>query len=339
MEVLPVIVIIFAAFGGFVLSGYLSHKKRTPEPMVCPLKGNCAAVIRSEFSSFFGIPVERLGMVYYLAVALAYGSFLAWPGLVTPTITFLAVGISLAAFLFSLYLTFIQVGFLKDVCTWCLLSAALSTVIFFTSVAASDLAFTPWLDQWRPILLIGHLVGLAMGVGGAMFTDVFFFKFLKDLRISKDEAGVLQTVSEVVWFGLGLLVLTGVGLYLIDPATFNQSSKFLTKMVVVAIIIVNGAFLNLKVMPHLIHISFGDDPHKNPKEELQRERRIAFALGAISMVSWYSALILGVFRSLPFSFSILLLIYLLLLVGAVAGSQVMERIFGRKPMAGGRTGA
>ncbi|MEK7557559.1 MAG: vitamin K epoxide reductase family protein [Patescibacteria group bacterium] len=333
MELLPVVVIIFAAFGGFVLAAYLSHKKKAPEPMICPLKGDCKAVIRSEFSSFFGIGVEKLGMVYYLVIAVAYGALVAWPALATPTNVFLIVGLSAAAFLFSLYLTFIQIGFLRSICTWCLLSAILSTIIFFTSLAASDFIFTPWLVGWRTPILIVHLVGLAMGVGGALFADVFFFKFIRDLKISKDEAGILQTISQVVWFGLGLLVLSGVGLFLTDPAAYSQSAKFLTKMIVVAVVIVNGAFLNLKITPHLIHISFGDDPHKSPEEELQRERRIAFALGAISMVSWYSALILGAFPSLPFSLPTLLLTYALLLAAAVTGSQVMERYIGRKPMA------
>lgn len=334
MAFLPEILIIFCAFAGFLLAAYLHHKKVKPqETFVCPLHGDCVAVIHSEFSHFFGIPVEWLGMTYYLAIAVMYGLFLALPLLLTPATLFLSIGISGAAFLFSVYLTFIQLVYLKQICTWCLTSAGLSTVIFFTSLFGSNFEFLGLLDTMRPAILILHLIGIAIGLGGATFTDVFFFKFLRDLKISRGEAAILRTISQVIWFGLALLILSGVGLYLGDAATYNQSSKFLMKMIVVAVLVVNGAFLNLKITPHLIHISFGDDPMKTPKEELQRERKIAFALGAVSFVSWYSALILGALRSVPWSLPTLLTIYIALLAVAITGSQVMERQLGKRLMA------
>lgn len=333
MPFLPEIIIIFCAFAGFLLAAYLHHKKAKPqEAFVCPLKGNCAEVIHSEFSSFFGIPVEWLGMTYYLAIALMYGLFLGLPLLLTPATLFVSIALSTAAFLFSAYLTFIQLFSLKQICTWCLTSAGLSTIIFFTSVFGSDLAFISMLDSVRPVITILHLVGIAVGLGGATVTDVFFFKFLKDRRISHEEAAILHTISQVIWFALALIVLSGAGLYLSDMEYYNQSSKFMMKMLVVSVLILNGAFLNLKITPHLVHISFGDDPRKTPEQELQRERRIAFALGAVSFVSWYSALILGALRSVPLSLPILALVYAGLLVVAIAGSQVMERRLGKQLM-------
>lgn len=333
MDFLPEIVIIFCSFAGFLLAAYLHHKKEKPqEAFVCPLKGNCAAVIHSEFSHFFGIPVEWLGMAYYLAIAAMYGLFLALPLLLTPATLFLSIGISMMAFLFSVYLTFIQLVYLKQICTWCLTSAGLSTIIFFTSLFGSNFEFLGLMDTMRPVILIIHLVGIALGLGGATFTDVFFFKFLRDLKISRDEAAILRTISQVIWFGLAVLILSGIGLYLGDVAGYNQSSKFLMKMVVVAVILVNGAFLNLKITPHLIHISFGDDPMKSPKQELRRERRVAFALGGVSFVSWYSALILGAVKTVPWSLPVLLTIYGAVLVVAIIGSQVMERQMGKRLM-------
>lgn len=133
----------------------------------------------------------------------------------------------------------------------------------------------------------------------------------------------------MIWFALALLVLTGLGLYLPEAEELNQSAKFLVKMIVVAVIIVNGAFLNLLVAPKLVKISFGEK-HKHQPGELHRERKIAFALGAISVVSWYSAFILGMLRKLPLEFSSLLLIYLFILGGAIIGSQFMERFFAKQ---------
>lgn len=74
-------------------------------------------------------------------------------------------------------------------------------------------------------------------------------------------------------------------------------------------------------------LSFCIRHKKHQPDELHRERKIAFALGAISVVSWYSAFILGVLRKLPIEFSLLLLIYLFILGSAVIGSQFMERSF------------
>lgn len=333
MTFFPEIVIIFGAFAGFVLAAYLHHKKLKPqEKFVCPLRGDCAAVIHSEFSHFLGVPVEWMGMAYYLAIAVMYGLFLAVPLLSTPATLFVSIGLSTIAWLFSAYLTFIQLVYLKQICTWCLTSAGLSTVIFVASLFGSQFEFLAVLDVARPAVIILHLIGVAIGVGGATFTDVFFFKFLRDLRISRDEATVLRTISQVIWFALALIIVSGLGLYLSDMETYNQSSKFLTKMIVVAVLVVNGAFLNLKITLQLIHISFGDDPMKSPKEELRRERRVAFALGGVSVVSWYAALILGAWRSLPWSMPTLLGVYALLVAGAIVGSQIMERQLGKRLM-------
>ena len=85
-------------------------------------------------------------------------------------------------------------------------------------------------------------------------------------------------------------------------------------------------FFCLKKPTPLSKISFGEK-HEHRPGELHYERKIAFALGGVSMVSWYSAFILGMLRKAPFDFSSLLLIYFLLLVGAIIGSQFMERFF------------
>ena len=331
MGTIPEIVVIFAAFGGFVLAAYLHHKKEKPEPMVCPLRGDCKSVIKSEYSSFFGVPVEWLGLSYYAVIAVSYGIFLAWPTLLIPAVVFIILSLSTVAILFSAYLTFIQIGLLKQICTWCLVSAGLTAIIFAAAIWGADFSFISLLQQFRPALVIVHLVGVALGVGGATFANVFFFKFLNDSRITHRESDTLNTISQVIWFGLALLVISGIGLYLNDPGRLNESSKFLTKTVVVGVIIVNGAFLNLKVAPHLVKITFGDDPHKTPEEELHKERRIAFALGAVSFVSWYSALVLGALPSVPLSFPALLGIYATLLAGAAASSQIVERYFSKRP--------
>src|SRR3989344_2423105 len=320
------IILIFAAFGGFLLAFYIRHKKQAHEKMVCPLDSDCDAVIYSEYSKFFGIPVEILGLFYYGLIAVSYALFLVFPVFASPLVVFSVFAFTTAAFLFSLYLTFIQAFALKQWCTWCLISAGFCAVVFATALGVSEFSFISLLAQHHDFIVIFHVLGVALGLGGATIADIFFFKFLKDFRISEWEAETMHTLSQIIWFALALLILTGLALYLPEAEELNRSAKFLVKMIVVAVIIVNGAFLNLLVAPKLVKISF-HERHRHEAGELHHIRRIAFALGAVSIVSWYSAFFLGMLRKLPIEFSSLLLIYFFILGGAIIGSQFMERFF------------
>ncbi len=332
LEFLPYILIILAAFAGLILTVYIHQKKTHHQPMVCPMGADCGAVIHSEFSRFLGVPVELWGMVYYATVFAIYLSLLVIPQATSWGLLVVAVPLSLGAFLFSGYLTFIQAVSLKQWCTWCLTSAGLCTLIFaftLSGIATFITGLVSFLITYKAFILGLHLFGLAIGLGGASMADLFFFKFLKDLRISEREADVLRGISQFIWLGLAILVVSGIGLILTNPEFYFSSAKFLVKMIVVLVIIVNGAFLNLSITPKLIHISFGD-PHRHYKGELRADRRLAYALGAISASSWYSAFILGLTSTMPLNFGPLLGIYLAIVLVAVLGSQLLERLIARR---------
>lgn len=316
--------IIFIAFGGFLLSLFLFHKKRrATEPFVCPLRGRCTEVIHSDYSRFLGVPVETIGLVYYAFVALGHGLVLGFPeSLAWLDLPLLLAGT--AAFLFSLYLTFIQVVALRKLCTWCLLSATFCTGIFFLSTLAMVDVVVPFFLEYRSVIIVLHVLSMSLGLGAATLADIFFFRFLKDLRISQEESDVLSTLSEVIWLSLGWVVLTGFALYLPQAEHYLEVPKFLAKMVVVGVIIVNGAFLNLYIAPKLVKISFGER-HHHKEGELGRARRMAFALGPISIISWYSAFVLGSLPgSTPITFLTFLKIYVALLIVGVAIGQFVE---------------
>src|SRR3989338_1412986 len=323
------VIIIFIAFAGFLLAAYIRHKKVSKETLICPLRANCDTVIFSDYSKFFGIPVELLGMAYYLTIAVAYGVFVSVSAEMPQLLVFGVFSATVVAFLFSLYLTFVQAFALKQWCTLCLISASICTVIFGLAILASSYDPTMILREYRAVILILHLIAAAIGLGTATITDVFFFKFLKDFKISELEASVLNALSQVIWFALALIILTGIGLYLPASERLLDSSKFLVKMIVVAIMVVNGAFLNLLISPKLVHISFCES-HEHQSGELRKLRKLAFALGAISITSWYSAFILGALHKLSFSFPELLSVYLALVAVAVIGSQITEGILAKR---------
>jgi uncharacterized membrane protein len=323
------VIVLFAAFAGIFLAGYIFHKKRKRERFVCPVGFECQAVVWSEYSTFFGIPLEILGIIYYSAVAVAYGIFLALPSLAPPQLVFGIFLASVFAFLFSIYLTFIQAFALKEWCSWCLASAGLCTVIFAAAVSGSGYNFVELLEHNREFLLGLHVLGMALGLGGATITDVLFFRFLKDFRISEKENEVFRILSQVLWFAILVVILSGIGIFLPDSERLLNSPKFLVKMIVVVVIVVNGAILNILVAPHMVKICFGGE-HNHEKGELHHLRRLAYALGAISIISWYSAFILGSLVTSPLPFLPLLGIYVFLLILGVLGSQIMDRLVGGK---------
>ncbi len=325
MNIFPLFIVALSLIG-FSIAAYIFRRKRAEEHLICPLNGDCDSVVRSEYAFFFTIPVEVWGMLYYAALAFAYSVLVYFPALASPFVIFVLLGVTITAFLFSLYLTFIQAFALHEWCTWCLFSAGLCTLILLFAFLGLPFGLSPLLAENHDFIFALHLLAVALGIGGATIADVFFFKFLKDFRISKTEAAVLHTLSQVIWFALGFIVLTGVGLYIPAAVILNMSPKFLGKMVIVGVLIANGAFLNLLVSPKLVRISFGGK-HEHKPNELRRLRKLAFALGAISITSWYSAFMLALWRDVPFLFAEILLGYGLVLCVAVAMSQFFEHRF------------
>ncbi len=320
------LIVVGLALVGLSIAVYIFYRKSAEQHLLCPLSGDCDSVVHSEFAFFLTIPVEIWGMLYYAAIAVAYSAIVYFPLLASPFAVFVLLGITITAFLFSLYLTFIQAFALHEWCTWCLFSAGLCTFILLSAFLSSPFGIVPLLATNHDLIFIIHMLAVAIGIGGATITDVFFFKFLKDFRISKLEASTLRTFSQVIWFALGLIVLSGVGLYIPDAARLNDSPKFLAKMVIVGMLLVNGALLNLLVSPKLVRISFGGK-HKHQPQELRRLRKLAFALGAISISSWYSIFIVAMADGIPLSVFQFLFFYATLLIVAVGASQFFEYRF------------
>ena len=323
-NIAPYLLIIFCAFGGFLISFYIRHKKSSREVLVCPLNSNCESVIHSDFSKFFGIPVEILGFLYYGVIALSYGYIASFPEYAPPYFHYGLVLASAAAFLFSLYLTFIQAFTLREWCTWCLTSAMLSTVIFISSAAGASAGFIAFLALASQVLLVLYALAMAIGLGASTLTDISFFRFLKDNEISEWEFGVLRLFSEVIWFSLAIIILTGLGIFFGDIGRYAYSGEFLLRTVIIGVIVANGAVLNLYVMPRILLSAVKQDRGNEPGRAV---RKISFALGAISLVSWFSAFFLG-YVYLPLAdVPRLFFIYVALVFCAIIVSQIVESRF------------
>ena len=116
---------------GLLVSGYLSYLKIVDVPSVCLKTGpfNCDVVLNSRYSEVSGIPIAWLGFAVYLllgAVLLTERRqrFLQQYG------TVIAFGIGLFAWLFSMWLVYVQVALLGALCPWCLSHEINFTLLF-----------------------------------------------------------------------------------------------------------------------------------------------------------------------------------------------------------------
>ena len=123
--------IVLAALG-LLDSVYLVWVKYTGAYALCGPIGNCESVNSSQYSEIFGIPIALLGAGAYavmmvLLIVEHLGQVWAEFG---PMIVF---GMSLIGFLYSIYLTYIEVAILKAICPYCAISAIILFVLLILS--------------------------------------------------------------------------------------------------------------------------------------------------------------------------------------------------------------
>ncbi len=169
-----------------------------------------------------------------------------------------------------------------------------------------------------------HLFGVILGAGGAFASDWIFLSSVRDGRISHTEAKFIRLGSRMVWTGLAILLISGLALFLRDPAAYLASAKFLSKMTVVGVIILNGLLFHLS---HLPRIRRHAGSHFPSSDEFMRRRSLLVASGAVSVTSWATAVILGAWRGIPFSYPEIMSGYLALVLLAILVALLLPHHF------------
>jgi len=172
-----------------------------------------------------------------------------------------------------------------------------------------------------------HILGVALGVGGATVSDLLFFRAITDRRISKDEFAMLHTMGYVLWAGLIILFLSGVGfvtsqLILSGSSTYLVSPWFWAKMTIVFTLFCNALVMHMKVFPFMT-------AHLDQELSYQKvkDKMILLSMtGVISIVSWYSAMTLGVTRGLDFSYFFMINTYVLVLVTGILVAYILFNV-------------
>ncbi len=148
---------------GFLLSVYLTYLHYSEgQTAFCSQGSDCDVVRQSSYSSLLGIPVSLLGAIgYALIFWFTYVSMskrMRWV---------LLYAISLAGFIFSSYLTYIEFFVIKAICPYCVVSALIMTAIFILVVSRKS-EFYPNLSSLHTAVLTLVIVG-AVAVGSTAF--------------------------------------------------------------------------------------------------------------------------------------------------------------------------
>lgn len=172
---------------------------------------------------------------------------------------------------------------------------------------------------YKSLFILLHALAAAGGLGAVFVTDVLFIHFLKDRVLTSKEFDTLKTISLFIWSMIVFLIITGIFLFLSAPDAYLVKSKFITKIIIFTVIILNGILLHVYITPKLKQLSFTEDLLDTKKMFF---KRIAFASGGISFTSWFVVFLLGSVRSIPLKTGQAILWYTLLLVFVILGSQI-----------------
>ena len=159
-------------------------------------------------------------------------------------------------------------------------------------------------------LILSHIIGTVLGVGGATFAEILSMRALKDGTINKEESALLKAVYTTLRVGLIIAVLSGFG-FLLFFRINGQEDRLLdpqlwAKMTIVTVLVFNALLLTL--------------------------HRIPFWLGgAISLTSWYAALVLGSWRGLSSSYVNIILVYILAIFLVAGILHVIKKWYFRPP--------
>jgi uncharacterized membrane protein len=117
---------------GLLDSIYLAWLKFSGQYALCGPIGNCESVNSSQYSEIYGIPIAVLGAGAYLTIIVLLllerrGSFWSEYSLM------IVFGISLIGVLYSIYLTYVEITILREICPYCVISAVILVALLILS--------------------------------------------------------------------------------------------------------------------------------------------------------------------------------------------------------------
>jgi uncharacterized membrane protein len=118
------IVIVVLCVVGIGIAGYLTYVHYAGIKILCISNGSggCETVQSSRYAKLAGVPVAVLGLAGYVSILLSL-PVRGEAGRVA------GCGLALVGFGFSIYLTYRELFTINAICQWCVVSAALMTLL------------------------------------------------------------------------------------------------------------------------------------------------------------------------------------------------------------------
>ena len=127
---------------------YVAHGKYTGQALWCPIVEGCNAVVNSSYSQVFGVPLSYFGFIYYLYM-FALAARLAFDP-VSRGLRYRAVLYSAMGAVSSIYFIYLQLSFIRELCSYCLISAATSLLLLLVAVWHFYITRNPAAQAMRP---------------------------------------------------------------------------------------------------------------------------------------------------------------------------------------------
>lgn len=155
-------------------------------------------------------------------------------------------------------------------------------------------------------LLTAHLIGVALGVGGATFGGILYLKAMKDGKIDPMEGEWLGIIFTVLRVGLVILVISGFGFFLEYRFT-GQEERLLdprlwAKMTIVLVLVFNALLMQMRKVPMWLGES-------------------------LSLTSWYGALVLGIMRGADYSYFTFLIFYIVAVFIVMGILKIIKKLY------------
>ena len=168
------------------------------------------------------------------------------------------------------------------------------------------------------VTLVFHIIGVTVAIGSATIVDYLHLVGLRKRSLEKGLAKIYPIISKMINTSLIIIYLTGILLVIQNPQLL-QSKLFITKVVLVLLVTINGIYLQRIVSPNLDKCVLEGTKHCTKKV-----LNTTVISGSISIVTWYSILILSLTKEIGYSYAQFILYYLLALVIAVIVSYSIE---------------
>ena len=124
-------IIAIIAMVGFADAVYLTANYYLGTPVPCLLTGGCDKVLTSTFSSFSGVPLSLLGLLFYATVFVLVTMLeISWKDSTLKVL----FGMTVAGFVVSIILLGLQLFVINAICFYCMISLISSTTLFVLAI-------------------------------------------------------------------------------------------------------------------------------------------------------------------------------------------------------------